>query len=146
MPCRTTASYRPFLHCLEGNDDVDEPCHHNLVPRSTDQIASVLSSVNPLLTDESLFERLYSSNKLSQFQMSIGSTNAYEIKYVIHDNNIINDNAELDNISADEDMLLDKIFKKSNDETFDVDDIMLSAVHAGRHQGVKSKDLAKLCT
>ena len=78
--------------------------------------------------------------------MSIGSTNAYEIKYVIHDNNIINDNAELDNNSADEDMLLDKIFKKSNDGTVDVDDIMLSAVHAGRHQGVRSKDLAKLCT
>ena len=71
---------------------------------------------------------------------------ASEIKYVIYDNNIINDNAELDNSSADEDMLLDKIFKKSNDETFDVDDIMLRAVHAGRYQGVKSKDLAKLCT
>ena len=50
--------------------------------------------------------------------MSIGSTNAYEIKYVIHDNNIINDNAELDNSSAYEDMLLAKIFKKSNDGTF----------------------------
>ena len=58
----------------------------------------------------------------------------------------MDDDADLDNISADGDILLDKIFKKSNDLTFDVDDIMLSAVHAGRHQGVKSKDLAKLCT
>ena len=39
----------------------------------------------------------------------------------------MDDDADLDNISADGDILLDKIFKKSNDLTSDVDDIMLSA-------------------
>ena len=76
--------------------------------------------------------------------MSIGSTNASEIKHVVHDDSLINDNVDLDSSSADEDMLLDKIFKESDDGTFNVDDIMVSAVHAGRHQGVQAKDLAKL--
>ena len=103
----------------------------------------MLTSVNPLLTDASLFERLHSKNRTSQFKISIGSTTASEIKHVIHDG-IMDDDTDLDNSSADEDILLDKIFKKSNDGTFDVDDIMISAIHAGRHQGVKAKELAKL--
>ena len=56
----------------------------------------------------------------------------------------MDDDADLDSSSADEEILLDKIFKQSNDGTFDVDDIMISAVHAGRHHGVKAKHLAKL--
>ena len=39
---------------------------------------------------------------------------------------------------------MDKIFKESNEGTFNVDDIMVSAVHAGRHQGVNAKHLAKV--
>ena len=45
--------------------------------------------------------------------------------------------------SADEDLLLDKIFKKSNEGTLDLDETMVGADHAGRHQGVNAKDLAK---
>ena len=37
-----------------------------------------------------------------------------------------------------------KIINESNAGTFDIDDIMVSAVHAGRHQGVNAKHLAKL--
>ena len=128
----------------QNDDDIDEPCHHNNVPRGTDEIASVLSSVSPLLTDESLYERLNSRKKLSQFQIPIGSTNTSEIKHVVHDDSLINDNVDLDSSSAEEDMLLDKIFRESNAGTFTVDDIMVSAVHAGRHQGVQAKDLTKL--
>ena len=104
---------------VKGDDNIADQCYHNLVPRSTDEIASVLTSVNPLLTDASLYERLHSKNRTSQFKMSIGSTTASEIKHVIHDG-IMDDDTDLDNSSADEDILLDKIFKKSNDGNFDV--------------------------
>ena len=34
--------------------------------------------------------------------------------------------------------------KDSNEVTFNLDDIMVNAVHVGRHQGVTVKDLAKI--
>ena len=49
-----------------------------------------------------------------------------------------------DESCANEEMLLDNIYKKSHAETFNFDDGMVSAIHAGRHQGAKSRDLAKL--
>ena len=54
------------------------------------------------------------------------------------------DKTSPDYSSADEDQLLDKIFEESNEGTLDMDDIMMSAVHAGRHQGVNAKHLAKV--
>ena len=86
-----------LLQSQEGDDNIDDQCYHNLVPRSTDEIASVLTSVNPLLTDASLYERLHSKNRTSQFKMSIGSTTASEIKHVIHDGIIMDEDTDLDN-------------------------------------------------
>ena len=45
---------------------------------------------------------------------------------------------------ANEDVILDKISKYSHAWTFNPNDTMVSTIHAGRHQDVKTKDLAKL--
>ena len=102
-------------------------------PMGNTEIASVLEKVNPLLTDNSLCKRLVKRNELSQFQIAIGSTNASEDRYVLHDDVHSSANTSIDESNVEEDTLLDKIFQESNDGTFNVDDIMVSAIHAGRH-------------
>jgi hypothetical protein len=76
--------------------------------------------------------------------MAIGSTHASKDTYIISDDETTSDNVSSGESCINEDVLLDTIFKKSNEGTFNADDIMVSAVHAGRHQGVKFKDLEKL--
>ena len=134
------------INLLEQHNKVthDSSGEPNLVPIEADEIASVLCHVNPLLTNESLYHRLSSRNALSQFQTAIGSTNASEHKHIIPDDAPTSCNMSIDDHIADDNVLLDKIFKESNDGTLDVDNIMMSAVHAGRHQGVKAKHLAKI--
>jgi hypothetical protein len=127
-----------------GELDMDESCQSNPCPKAADEVARVLTSVNPTLTDECLHQRLKSRYELSQFQIAIGSTNASKDKYIIPDDDTTSDNVSSDESFINEDVLLDTIFKKSNEGTFNADDIVVSAVHAGRHQGVKAKDLAKL--
>jgi hypothetical protein len=127
-----------------GELDMDESCQNNPCPKAADEIASLLTSVNPTLTDECFHQSLKIRNKLSQFQMDIGSTNTSKDKYIISDDETTSDNVSSDESCINEDVLLNTIFKKSNEGIFNDDNIMVSAVHAGRHQGVKAKDLAKL--
>ena len=47
--------------------NVDSTQHCNTIPKEADEIATVLSSVNALLTDASLYDKLSSRNELSQF-------------------------------------------------------------------------------
>ena len=120
-----------------GTSYVQEELEYNT------EIASVLNQVNPLLTDESLCKRLMKRNELSQFQIAIGSTNASEYGYVIHDDEHNSADTSIDESTVDEDVLLNTIFQGSNEGTFNIDDIMVSAIHAGRHQGVKAKRFGK---
>ena len=126
------------------NSDNDGQCQQHSCPKEDDEVASVLTNINPLLTDTSLFQRLKNRNELSQFQMSIGSTTASGGNCIFSDEEITSDNVSSDESCANEEMLLDNIFKKTQEGTFNPDEIMLSDVHAGRNQGVKAKDLAKL--
>ena len=98
------------------------------------------------MTDKSLYDRLNKRNSLSQFQIAVGSTYASESKskYIIGDDDHTPDDAPSNTQVVDEAILLNNIIKESNDGTFNLDDIMVNAVHAGRHQGVNAKDLAKI--
>ena len=66
------------------------------------------------------------------------------INNIIPHDEITSDNMSTDESSADEDVLLDAMLKESYEGTLNAYDIMVSTVHAGSHQCVKAKDLAKL--
>ena len=76
--------------------------------------------------------------------MNIGSIAASGGNYIFPNEEITSDNVLLGESCANEDVLLDKIYKKSHAGTFDLDEIMVSVIYAGRHQCVKAKDLAKI--
>ena len=132
------------IELLDRNtvDEHDSP--NTTVKKEKDEIASVLLNVNPLLTDESLYERLNNRNKVSQFQTAIGSTYASKHDHVMPDDTCTTDDISPDYMCDDEEALLDKIFEEPKVGTLDLDDIMVSAVHAGRHQGVNAKRLATI--
>ena len=132
------------IELLNRNTVYEHDSPNTSVPKGTDEIASVLYNVNPLLTDESLYERLINRNEVSQFQTAIGSTYASKYDHAMPNDTCATDEISPDYNCADEDELLDKIFEESNEGTLDLDDIMVSAVHAGRHQGVNAKHLAKI--
>ena len=112
--------------------------------KEDDEVASVLHTVNPLLNDETLYERLSNRKELSEFQIAIGSTNASASKYIVPDDVHTSDETPTNLDGIYEDTLLTSIINESNAGTFDIDDIMVSAVHAGHHHGVQEKHLAKL--
>ena len=56
--------------------DNDEPCYKISCPREADEVASMLTDIDPLLSDGSLHQQLKSRNELSQLKMAIGSTTA----------------------------------------------------------------------
>ena len=61
------------------------------IPRQADEIYSVLASVDPLLNDQTLYNRMHEQAKLSRFKMSVGSTTATDITYVLGDNTVDSD-------------------------------------------------------
>ena len=66
----------------DTTDDCPEPAFA-AVPGATYEVASVLSSINPMLNDTTLHHRLNEQCKLGKFQISIGSTNVSDQKYVM---------------------------------------------------------------
>ena len=46
------------------------------IPRSADQVSSVLASVDPLLNDTTMYEKMEERAKLLHYMISIGSTNS----------------------------------------------------------------------
>ena len=56
-----------------------------IVPEDADQISGILSTANPLLDDNTLYEHMNQMSELGTFQMSLGSTNVSRSKYSIDD-------------------------------------------------------------
>ena len=46
------------------------------LPRAADQVSSVLDSVDPLINEKMTYERMEERAKLSDYMISVGSTNA----------------------------------------------------------------------
>ena len=146
---------------------------YNNIPEEADEISSTLANISPLLNDNQLYDALDNACQLGKFKISIGATCAipksflqendhqvdgapiqnhldanqegYEIQAV---NNTSVNNCQQSQIQSYLDSFVssktDEIYNKIIKNEIDLDDIMVSAVHGGRHQGVKPSELAKI--
>jgi transposase InsO family protein len=121
--------------------DRPQPCYE-YVPRSADQVSGILAEMSPILIDELLYERMEARARLGKFQTSIGSTNATDNKYIVNDDTIESENSS-DESSIEGNLLLDEMYEASLRGDIDLDDIMVSATHAGRSKGISAEQLAK---
>ena len=78
--------------------------------KEDDEVARVLTNINPLLTDESLYQRLKIRNELSQFQISIDSTTESGRNFLFPNEEISSNNVSSDESCANEYVPLDKIY------------------------------------
>jgi hypothetical protein len=97
--------------------------------------------VSPILNDETLYEMLKDRADLRRFQMSIGSTDAMPELYLASSSDSdSNSNAS----SIGDDKALDKLFDEATQGKIDLDEVMLSATHAGKTKGVDATHLSKM--
>ena len=118
------------------------------VPREADEVSSVLAGVNPILNDEFLYARMSQQAELGRFKTSIGSTNATKAEYLVTEDETTVTSTDLDSDDEDDDEdddeVMDRLFELTTSGEIDLDDIMVSAMHAGKRQGVKPEHLAKI--
>ena len=108
-------------------------------------MGSVLHIINPLLNDSSLYQRLSSMHELSQLKRAVGSTYSFDTIHLADDDLSDTTSPEHHEVEhMDVQQIHDSLYQHSEEGTINVDDIMVSAVHAGRHQGVKPPHLAKI--
>jgi hypothetical protein len=126
-------------------EDSDRPHpSYEHVPRKADQVASILASVSPILNDQTLYDMMAERAHLGIFQAAIGSTNITNSDYLVDDDDSEATEPCSDNDSLEEDDLLyDSIYEESLRGELDLDDIMLSAAHAGRSKGINAEQLSK---
>jgi hypothetical protein len=122
-----------------------QPCW-KAIPRAADEVSSVLASVlSPLLDDQALYERLQARSDLGKFQASIGSTNASGSEFLVDDNgSATHDLTNSDTDKEDEEQVLDDLFESITNDDIALDEIMLSAAHAGKSEGVDAAHLFKI--
>jgi hypothetical protein len=122
--------------------------------RAADEISSVLASVSPILDDQTLYGRLAARADLGRFKASIGSTDAlggeYLVETVVTDDDdsaaqsLLGDNSnELDSHEED-DEILDELYESVTQGEIDLDEIMVSATHTGKSEGVDPAHLSKI--
>ena len=124
-------------------NDKDLTIH--VVSEETSEMGSGLHTINPLLNDSSLYQRLSSMHELSQFKRAVGSTYSSGTIYLADDDLLDTTSPEHHEIEhMDVQQIHDSLYQHSKEGTINVDDIMVSAIHARRHQGVKPPHLAKI--
>ena len=142
----------------------------NNIPRESDQISSVLAEFNPLINDEHLYDTKSSTSRIGKCMMAIGSTHCNNTKYLLDNYHAPNgDSAPIKNHPVGDQVVpqFDDVSNKDIDKTqdscnmqsyldllephdkliindIDLDDIMVSAFHGGRHEGTKPSDFATL--
>ena len=100
------------------------------IPRASDQVSSLLTSVSPTLNDQSFFQRLTTRAYLGKFKPSIGSTNAMKGEYLIDDEST-DDSMNGSEMVEDIKMLYDLYGILIRGE-IDLDKIMMNAAHVGK--------------
>ena len=100
------------------------------IPRASDQVSSVLTKVSPVLNDQALFQRLSARADLGKFEASVGSTNATQGEHLI-DTESITDEATIESSNEEDHAILDKSCESVTSGNTDLDEIMVSAAHAG---------------
>ena len=161
---------------LEKQTSINEdvlPCY-KAAPAAADEIASVLSHINPILDENILHTRLDDRNRLGKFQMSVGSTCASKKSYLFSNDQPVGvDDGSGDANRAvgaldgdtkgpnsndhpvgnhdgytiagdDEKHLLDDLYNKSIKGDYNLDDIMVSSLHADKTKGVTPSHLSKI--
>ena len=129
---------------FENHAQTNEETHPRWkqIPRAADQVSSVLTSVSPILNDEALFQRLTTRADLGKFKSSIGSTNAMEGAYLIDDEST-DDSMSGSEIEEDVE-ILNGLYESVTRGEIDLDEIMVSAAHAGKSKGVDPSHLSKI--
>ena len=85
-------------------------------------------------------------HELSQLKRAVGSTYSFDTIHLADDDLSDTTSPEHHEVEhMDVQQIHDSLYQHSKEGTINVDDIIVSAVHAGRHQGVKPPHLAKLC-
>ena len=115
------------------------------IPNEDNIIASVLTNINPVLDDVTLFNRLNTRNSLGKFQMAIGSTIGTRGNTIMNEDDVEQSSDSSDYSDNDDDkVIFDDLYLKSKKNEFDPDTIMVSAAHGGTSQGVKASHLSKI--
>ena len=117
------------------------------IPRCFDQVSSVLGEVSPILDDQVLYQRLQARSTLEKFQMSIGSTNATENKFLYREEEEPNDTdsaMSIESTEENDEEILDGLFVSATKGEIDLDSIMISATHAGKPKGIDAEHLSKV--
>ena len=141
------------------NQDVMPDLPYLYVPPASDQVASVLADVDPLLNDRTLYHRMSERAEIGKFQMSIGSTDVNKtlgehdviVETVTDDDETVLDEDDYSPVADDdadyesrEQSILDEVFQRGVSGDLDLDEIMVSAAHADRSQGVDAEHLSKI--
>ena len=128
------------------------------IPRAADEISSILASVSPILDDATLYERLAVRSAIGKFKTSIGSTDAPSSAYLVEDDDTAATDPSTDESDYDDESdmdhdehapdeharYLDEIYEKSTKGEINLDEILASAAHARRTQGMDAAHLSKV--
>jgi len=124
------------------------------IPREADEVASVLTSVSPVLDDVMLLNRLTVSVEVSKFKSCIGSCDAPRDRYLQSEDNadvetVLSEEEDDDatigtDVHDDDDEIINQIYEGIASGEIDLDEIMASAAHARRSKGIDAEHLAKV--
>ncbi len=136
---------------LESNsvtyDEEAHPCWQP-IPRAADQVSSILASVSPTLDDQTLYGCLSARTALGKFKASIGSTDALGGEHLIDDDSatqpLTDDDMSESDSDKEDDQTLNDLYESATQGEIDLDEIMVSAAHAGKPTGVDPAHLSKI--
>ena len=121
------------------------------IPRECNEVFAVLAGVDPCLNDEVLYQRLEARAQLGNFMMAAGSTMAMHDPFLDFDEVAVEtvdsddeDDDEEEALDQNDDDLFDLFYEQATTGLLDFDEIMASATHAKRSQGVDAEHLSKI--
>ena len=126
----------------DKENELSKPMYRS-IPKSADEVASVLTGVSTTLNDETMCALMEERAERGRFEMNIGSTNATSEVYV---ETVTEDDESDDESSDDED---ESLPSRDDDENWDyeledLDAFMASAASAGKAKGVDAEHLSKI--
>jgi hypothetical protein len=112
-------------NAFEGDSTVsDHPCQpYKAILRQAGEIFSVLASVNPILNDQVLYDRMNQQAELGRFKASIGSTNATKQEYLMDDDETTIMSTDLDTgkeDNEDDDDIMDRLYDQTTSGEIDL--------------------------